>query len=625
MNSVDNEVSVLVVDDDNQLLRTISDILRLRGYHAQTAMSGREGLELAERDAPVVALIDLRLPDMDGMELIANLRAASENTEVVILTGNATVESAVTAFRNQSFDYLVKPVRIDDLMVTIERAGERFQRKRAEAAQRESEDQLRRIFDAVSEGLLITDESGRILQANPAMTRIAGRALEELIDEPLPSLLRDANLPETPTEPGLFDPAVLIRPDGAEREIEIDVTRFAPNRRVHIIRDVTERRLLEEQLRIAQKMEALGRLAGGVAHDFNNVLTAISGYADLLRDRVTDGEMRAEVDEIRNAAERAGALTRQLLAFSRRQVLQPRILDVAAVIRRMEGMLRRLIREDLRLTLNCAPPFATVRADAVQIEQIVLNLVVNARDAMPNGGDIRIGCERIRLKTGEAAALHESAEPGDYARVAVSDDGHGIPPEVLPHIFEPLFTTKEAGHGTGIGLATVKAQVQQIGGFITVETSPMGTCITVYIPHESGSDLITGQQPTRADVARRGSGRILIAEDDNAIRRMVVRLLSSHGYIVTETANGTDALKRAEEQRFDLLFTDLVLPGIGGLELARQVAALQPSIRVVYTSGYAEDEVGGELVAPGIMFLPKPFMPADLLEKIRTTLQSARA
>jgi len=626
MTEVENALSVLVVDDDNHLLRTISDLLRLRGYQARTAMSGREGLELAGQATPVVALIDLRLPDMDGLELITNLKAASEHTEVVILTGNASVESAVSAMRNQSFDYLVKPVRIDDLIATIERASERFQRKRAEAAQRESEEQLRRIFDAVSEGLLITDESGRILQANPAMTRIAARPLDDLVGESLSDLLRNAHLSEPHADPGLLDPAVLLRPDGSEREIELDVTRFAPDRRVHIIRDVTERRLLEEQLRIAQKMEALGRLAGGVAHDFNNVLTAISGYADLLRDRVADAEMRAEVDEIRGAADRASALTRQLLAFSRRQVLQPRILDVGAVIRGMEGMLRRLIREDLHLTLSCKSPIASVRADAVQIEQILLNLVVNARDAMPYGGEIRIECERLRLDTGAAATLHEAAKPRDYARIAVVDQGHGIPPEVLPHIFEPLFTTKEVGHGTGIGLATVKAQVQQVGGFITVDTSTAGTRITIYLPHEAGSDLASAPipAPAPAPATAGGSGHILLAEDDDAIRRMVVRLLRTRGYTVTEAANGTEALKHAEQQNFDLLLTDLVLPGIGGLELARKITALQPDIRIVYTSGYAEDEVGGAVVAPGISFLAKPFMPAELLEKLSASLSTKR-
>jgi two-component system cell cycle sensor histidine kinase/response regulator CckA len=625
------ELSVLVVDDDSQLLRTLSDILRLNGYRPTTASNAKDGLALADLDAPVIALVDLRLPDMDGMELVTRLKATSENIEVVILTGNASVDSAVSALRQQSFDYLIKPVRPEDLFRTLERAGERFHRKRAEAALRESEEQMQRIFAAVNDGLLITDASGCIVQSNPAASRIAGVLPEELLGVQMTTLLRplsqEASVRQTPVgEDGEFH---LIRPGGETRHVEAAVAAFAPDRLVHTIRDVTEQRQMQDQLRVAQKMEALGRLAGGVAHDFNNVLTAIRGYADLVRERCTEPDMAADVDEIRKAASRASDLTRQLLAFSRRQVLQPRVLDLDELLSGLEGMLRRLIREDIVLTLEVSHAPGRVRADVTQLEQVVLNLVVNARDAMPEGGVITIGAGIAHFNGNAMETLAPAAPAGDYAFLRVSDTGMGIPPEVLPHLFEPFFTTKDVGQGTGLGLSTVHGIVQQLGGFVRVEPRVSGgTSFVIFLPQEDAEPEISVPLPLAAARVSTQAEHILVAEDDPAIRRMILHYLGRNGYTVRAASNASEVLSLLSSgEKIDLLLTDLVLPGVSGWDIARMAAQMQPGVRVLYMSGYAETDIGGAILAPGVAFIPKPFTASELNQKIRAILdgiESAR-
>jgi PAS domain S-box-containing protein len=398
----------------------------------------------------------------------------------------------------------------------------------------------------------------------------------------------------------------------------------SPMRMIGAMMDITERHALEGQLRHAMKMEAVGRLAGGIAHDFNNLLTAILGHTDLVLSGLgADDANRSAVEEVSSAAHRAAALTRQLLAFSRKQTLQPQRLDLNGVVASMDKMLRRLIGEEIVLSTQLADRLGAVRADQGQLEQVIVNLVVNARDAMPRGGTLRLATTN--------AALGESKRdvaPGPYVRLAVSDDGVGMPPETLARIFEPFFTTKDVGQGTGLGLATVYGIVRQSGGYIEVTSDVgRGTTFDIFLPRLV-DDL--DQAPPSGDPRppTGGSETILLVEDEPSVRRLARRVLERLGYAIIEAANGAAALATANERAgtIDLLLTDVVMPEMRGNELAAALAPLRPDMAVLFISGYTDGAVDLTSVrAAGSAFLAKPFTPDALARKVRDLLDARAA
>jgi len=413
-----------------------------------------------------------------------------------------------------------------------------------------------------------------------------------------------------------------------------------PTRMIGVLVDVTrqrraeeERKRLEEQLLEAQKLEAVGRLAGGVAHDFNNLLTAIQGHAEVLAEVVAeDGPARADLDQIRRAAERAARLTNQLLTFSRRQVLQPRILDLDAVIRDLAPMLRRLIGEDIALHVDTAAAHGYVKADPGQIEQVIMNLVVNARDAMPNGGRLGIGTRIVRVGEDEARQ-NAHTRPGEYVLLVITDTGTGMDPETQARIFEPFFTTKELGKGTGLGLSTVYGIVQQSGGFIEVESrTGRGTSFSVYLPRAEGEPeggaATGGCDPhgsgAAADGAPVGHETVLLVEDEPAVRELVRKVLQRQGYTVLVAADGAEAIRLAETRRepIQLLLTDVIMPEMSGRELAERLIAARPGLRVLFISGYTEDIMASGLPDARVDLLEKPFSPTVLARKVREVLDS---
>jgi signal transduction histidine kinase/CheY-like chemotaxis protein len=419
--------------------------------------------------------------------------------------------------------------------------------------------------------------------------------------------------------------------DGSWRTLESVVSNLLDNPAVTGIvinsRDVTERRTLESQFRQAQRLEAVGRLAGGVAHDFNNVLTAIAGYSDLLlEDLDARDPKRQDVEEIRAAAQRAATLTRQLLAFSRKQVLQSRVLDLNAVVQALEKMLQRLIGEDVELVFSPGADLRPVRADPGQIEQVILNLAVNARDAMPRGGKLTIETANVELDA-TYVRDHHGAVPGRYVLLAVSDTGVGMEPETRSHIFEPFFTTKEPGKGTGLGLATVYGIVKQSGGYVWVYSEPgRGATFKIYLP------WVDEQVPTQHQVAAvslvGGSETVLLAEDDPSVRDVVGEVLTQKGYRVLRAPDGQTALDLARGHlgEIQLLVTDMVMPGMAGRELAEAVAARRPGIRVLYMSGYTDDAVVRHgVLEQGMPYIQKPFSAAGLAAKVREILDRAPA
>jgi nitrogen-specific signal transduction histidine kinase/ActR/RegA family two-component response regulator len=395
-----------------------------------------------------------------------------------------------------------------------------------------------------------------------------------------------------------------------------------------LLKDIGERRRLEEQLRQSQKMEAVGRLAGGVAHDFNNHLTVIGSYSEmLLADLGPDDPRRSDLEEIRKAAGGAAALTRQLLAFSRQQVIEPRNLDLNEIVASSGKMLTRLIGEDIELVVRTSSSPVMVRMDAGQLDQVIMNLAVNSRDAMPGGGRLTIETAEVELDQSYAAA-HWPAPPGRFAMLAVSDTGIGMDEQTRDRIFEPFYTTKESGKGTGLGLATVYGIVKQSRGFIWVYSEPgHGATFKIYLPPAEGPGSEAGARPAQP-VAPRGTETILLVEDSSPVRAIARQILQRQGYRVLEAPGGDAALALAGEYRpaIHLLLTDVIMPGMSGRQLAERLQAMRPETRVLFMSGYTDDAVVLHAVLEeNLAYLQKPFSPDSLARKVREVLDKAGA
>ena len=502
------------------------------------------------------------------------------------------------------------------------------------------------VTESARDAIIATDQTGAITFWSRSAGMIFGYEEAEALGRPLTRFIaepdRQAYL-EALTAIGLggsgntFGRTIEIvgaRKDGNQFPIELSVSAWqaaeATNFTV-VVRDATERRQAEgvlrqreDQLRQAQKMEAIGRLAGGVAHDFNNLLTAIRGYGELLLEALDQNDSRrTDADEIINAADRAAGLTRQLLLFSRRQVLTPQVLAIEEIVARTENMLRRLIGEDIELTFVSQAGLGSVRGDPGQIEQVLVNLVVNARDAMPSGGRIHIELDQVELDGG-AGESRAAGATGRYVRLSVADTGSGMTPDVVAQIFEPFFTTKDEGKGTGLGLATVYAIVQQGGGTIEVESQPgAGTTFRICLPQVADLDAV--EVPHR-DVrpASRGVETILLVEDDERVRALVGSVLRKSGYLVLEAAQGEPALDiaRAYAAPIHLLLTDVVMPGMSGRVLSERVTSLRSETRVLFMSGYSDDAMLRHGIEAGSQFLQKPFSIDALAAKIREVLEA---
>jgi PAS domain S-box-containing protein len=586
------------------------------------------------------------MPEMDGIELCRKIRSDALLRNVPILLVSAhrkDAESAVEGLRAGADDYLEAPYEPMRLIAQVSRLVERA---RSEEALRESEERFRLTFAQAAVGLAHVNTAGRWVLVNQKLCDIVGYSAEELSRLTFQQITYPGDLGETIANARTLLAGEIenycvekryVRKDGSPVWVELTVSLARdfggrPKYFIGVIEDISGRKQAEaalkrseEQLRQSQKLEAIGRLAGGLAHDFNNILTAITGYSDLVLRRLGSVDpLRRSVEEIRRAAERAASLTHQLLAFSRKQMMQVKVLDLNAVVAEMESFLRRLIGEDIQLVTSLDPDLRRVKADPGQIEQVIMNLVVNARDAMPQGGRLRIETKDVSLSEPYLDDAG-SVESGDYVVLSIADTGIGMNSEIKQKIFEPFFTTKEEGKGTGLGLAMVYGIVKQSGGSIRVHSEAgAGTTFMVYLP--AVEEFVKAQSNgSRHIEAPGGTETVLLVEDEDMVRELVVEVLETEGYTVFSARRGAEALRLCAEQimPINLLITDVVMPEMSGRELAEHLTARHPEIKVLFISGYTDDAIFRHGVQESnVAFLQKPFTTSELAAKVRSVLDA---
>jgi two-component system cell cycle sensor histidine kinase/response regulator CckA len=634
----------LIIDDSEADAALVVRELARAGHEVESERvvdrpSMREALARARWD---VVLCDSTLLHFSAFAALATLREAGLEVPFIIVAGSAVEEAALEALRAGARDFVLKAV-----LWRLPFAVERELRLDIDVAERKrAEEGLRRlaaIVETSTDGIVGMDPEALITTWNPGAQRIYGYSAREAIGKSI-SLLAPPGTPETALrlaerlrggERMQDYETVALRKDGSNVDISMSLSVIrdaegATQGLSSISRDITDRRVAErhvrqiqEQLQQAQKMEAIERLTGGIAHDFNNLLTVILSSAMLLLEGLGTADPRREnVKDVQVAGERAATLTRQLLAFSRRQALEPRPLDLNELVGNLEKLLQRLIGENIELETALSAGLGTVKADAGQIDQVIINLVVNARDAMAGGGKIRIETRNVEL---DGSHPHQGSpvQPGRYVLLAVSDTGIGMDAATLRRIFEPFFTTKKHGEGTGLGLSTCYGIVQQSGGSILVESEPgHGAVFKVYLPRISEiPQLMSARRKTPADFS--GTERVLLVEDDDLLRGVVKKLLEARGYRVLATPHGRDALAFANrpQGRFDLVLTDVVMPGLTGPQMVARLRARQPEIKVLFMSGYMElstTEPGA--IDPATALIRKPFTPETLARKVREVL-----
>jgi hypothetical protein len=601
----------------------------------------RSGFEEALRIfAPDVILSDHGLPGFDGAAALQLVKERFPTLPVILVTGSLNEETAVEFMKAGAADYVLKD-HLTRLPQAIKRALResrlREERELAVAALRASEEQYRALFENTPYPMWVFDlETHGLLAVNSAAIEHYGYRREEFLalriedlrpPEDVPALER--HLATKSSGYHTTGPWRHRKKDGTLIEVETsghDITFAGRRAELVVIDDITEQTRLEEQFRQAQKMEAVGRLAAGVAHDFNNLLTAILGTTDLMiEDLPADHPDREGLLDIRGAAERAAVLTRQLLTFSRQQVVAPRVLRLNDLVTDLVKLLRRLLGEDVTIATGLAPDCGSVNADPGQLEQVLVNLAVNARDAMPNGGRLTVETKNVDLD-GDYPTERITIPAGRYVMLAVIDTGTGMDAKTKARIFEPFFTTKPVGKGTGLGLATVYGVVQQSGGYIWLYSElGRGTSFKIYLPRVDATDSQAAMEEP-APGALDGSETVLVAEDEEAVRQIIAKALEARGYRVLIARDGIEALALAAaygEAPIDLLVTDVVMPDMNGRELSRRLTEARPNLRTLYLSGYTDDAILHRgVLQEGVAFLQKPFSLGAFARKVRDVIEA---
>ncbi len=639
-------LEVLVIDDndvDRELVRRLlRDEFRVR--EANTAKGGLQ--ELSDRP-PACVLLDYRLPDRNGLELIPSF--AHLGVPVVMMTGQGAEETAVAALKAGAVDYLSKS-RIDKnvlskalryaidtarLQATVARQAEQLRAKEA---------QLFRFLDAVPIGIYVLNQEGRPYYANKHATELLGQGVQPGVETadlshsystyvaetdesypvermPIVRALRGETSTVRDVEVRRPDRSVLLAATATPIRMADGEVEFA----IAVFQDITQEKKLETEYRQAQKMEAVGRLAGGVAHDFNNLLTAILSFGHFVLETLRPADpAHADMQELLKAAGRAEGLTRQLLAFSRKQPIKPQTLSLSELVRGVERMLARVLGEHVELRTRLTDDLWSARIDPGAFEQVLVNLAVNARDAMPHGGRLSVETTNVRLDEHTGSKLPPAMPPGEFVLMSVTDNGVGMNAETRARVFEPFFTTKAVDKGSGLGLSTCYGIVNQAGGFIWLSSElGKGTRFEVYLPRVTRPAKQLSDKPVRTALG--GKETILVVEDNEQVRAIACRALERQGYQVLSAGLGGEALLICEQFKgaVDLLLTDVVMPQMSGRELVNRLLPLRPDMKVLFMSGYTDDAILHHgVLEKGVMLLHKPFLPEVLVSKVREVLDA---
>ncbi|MEM7032617.1 MAG: response regulator [Chloroflexota bacterium] len=667
-----HKFTILIIDDDLNQLKTLADLLKLEQLRPICCQTGQQALNVCRTQTVNVAILDIQIPDSNGVDLLKALKAENPAMKIIINTAHATLESAIDAINEEVFAYLQKTEDTEalishvyrafhahlasyseDLEAEVQRRTEELLqinqelikeirvRKQIEDRLAEEHNLLRTFIDNVPDYMFVKDRQSRFRLCNEATVRLMGASTpDELIGKTdfdyFPQDLAsqyyageqsiiESGLPMVNNEEVSLNVSQGIVSVHLTTKIPLQDATGAIIGIVGIARDITAHKHLEDQLRQAQKMEAVGQLTAGIAHDFNNLLTAINGFAELIQRKLSASDpLIGLVNKISDSGERASNLVNQLMAFSRKQVLDPKVLHLNNVIQQVDEMLQRIIGEHIELRTNLLSDLWLIKADPAQLEQVIINLAVNARDAMPHGGSLTIQTTNIVINESYVANYFQ-IRPGQYVQLSMSDVGVGMNETLQERIFEPFFTTKSPGSGTGLGLSTVYGIIKQNGGDIEVNSQEgKGSTFKIYLPQVD--EAYPKEQPVKPITEMpTGNETILLVEDEEGVRHLALSVLQMQGYEVLEAQSGEEALRLSShyQSQIHLLLTDVVMPQMNGKVIAEQLSQIRPQLKVLYMSGYADDTITQhDILSPDVAFLKKPFNAMTLARKIRQVLDA---
>jgi two-component system, cell cycle sensor histidine kinase and response regulator CckA len=634
---------ILHLEDDPNDAALVQSTLQSDGITCViTCLQSRADFEAAlKRGGIDLILSDFSLPAFDGLSALGITRALGLDLPFIIVSGTLGEELAIDSLKSGATDYVLKhslPRLIPAVRRAMQESEGRAESRRTEANLRTTEQWLRIVFSESVMGIALVGSDGHPVLTNAALQKMLGYTGEELSG----MSFQDFTHPDDcAADMELYQQLL----NGTRKNYQIEKRYVCKGGQtvwgrlsvsaarggnghadfaIGMIENITERRNLESQFIAAQKMEVIGQLAGGVAHDFNNIIAIVMGYSELMAQKLgPNNALKNDIEAIRHASERAAGLTRQLLVFSRKQTILPVVLDLNDVVKDLEKMLRRLIDENIEMTIVSEKQIGHVKVDSGYVGQVLMNLVVNARDAMPNGGKLAITTSNVTLDAGQTST-HSDGIPGQYVMLSVSDTGIGMSEEVKAHLFEAFFTTKPKGKGTGLGLVTCQTIVQQSGGHMTIASEVgKGTTFKVYFP-QVDLPLDASASPLQKGPVPRGTDTLLVVEDEPSVRHLARAVLEAQGYEVLSASNGQEALQVARGHQgspLRLVITDVIMPQMGGKVMAEWLKSSYPDLKILFTSGYTDDAIAHHgVLEPGVEFLPKPYTPERLARKVREIL-----